>query len=246
MSVIKLWPDDFEPGCLDEFVLHPDSRQSLINIVRGLTGVPSHGQNGILLHGPNGTGKTTMALLLPHLIEYAKLRPAGSITEADAVTTTGEELSDAGYHKKKLNCRTLNYDQLVKEINAQHTGFFRPDSGFVYQILDEVDELGSRQTALKGLMNDLDKTIFILTTNHLNYIDRGVRSRCIEIDFSPAPMSEWKAEIRRAFEKTGNPTIMLDDPRVIAWIEQEVKDNKGDARKLHTKAQQLFHHLYPQ
>jgi Holliday junction resolvasome RuvABC ATP-dependent DNA helicase subunit len=60
------------PNCIDDFIFSNQSGRSLLEMIlsRQLP-FPLGGKSGILLHGIWGTGKTTLAQLLPELIEVA-------------------------------------------------------------------------------------------------------------------------------------------------------------------------------
>jgi replication-associated recombination protein RarA len=64
-------------------------------------------------------------------------------------------------------------------------------SGFHYFIFDEIDMLtkGAQQT-LKTTMNT-PNTIFVMTTNHLPLIDKGVVSRSILVEMNAADTDSW-------------------------------------------------------
>ena len=60
------------PNCLDDFLFsNPADRQILELILCRKMPFPFGGKTGILLHGTWGTGKTTLAELLPELLETA-------------------------------------------------------------------------------------------------------------------------------------------------------------------------------
>ena len=63
------------PAMLDDFPLMPHSRSKLEMIIDGTLPVPGS-KSGILLYGIYGTGKTTMAKLLPGWLETAKMTNA--------------------------------------------------------------------------------------------------------------------------------------------------------------------------
>ena len=75
------------PAMLDDFPLMPHTRQKLEMILSGTIKFPEQ-KKGLLLYGTYGTGKTTMAELLPGWIETAKTtsswknRPIGELVDA--------------------------------------------------------------------------------------------------------------------------------------------------------------------
>jgi ABC-type molybdate transport system ATPase subunit len=90
------------PVCLNDFALLPASRFKLASMLDQTMAFPSTGVNGIVLFGLYGTGKTTLANLLPGLIETAKSDPtASSIPTGDLVDTTDPAQSYHPYEIKK-------------------------------------------------------------------------------------------------------------------------------------------------
>lgn len=156
---------------------------------------PSTNKNGIILHGPFGTGKSTCAKLLPAAIEakYSAQKPN--------VTTE--------------SCMSGNNGVgMIEKILNQSKGY--PTSGtFHYVILDEVDNLtGDAMKQLKCVMNQTDSnglftTAFIMTTNHLDRIDEGVRSRSHCIPFAPESMDVWIPLVRDLLTGHGVPNVSV-------------------------------------
>ena len=72
MNAIK--KDLYEPQTLNEIIFgNEESKLRIYDIVRGAEPLPSSGKSAILLYGVYGTGKTTMAKMLPDAIEKGKI-----------------------------------------------------------------------------------------------------------------------------------------------------------------------------
>ena len=79
------------PQCLDDFALQPNSRFKLESMLDLSLPIPANGVCGIVLYGLYGTGKTTLANLLPGLIETAKVNPASTAMSAGSLFTTKKD-----------------------------------------------------------------------------------------------------------------------------------------------------------
>jgi hypothetical protein len=92
-------------------------------------------------------------------------------------------------------------------------------------IFDEVDEWGDSQSDLKSLLTSAGaRAVFILTTNHLNKLDRGLRSRAIEIDMNKADADQTLLRLRMLYpycDKVSDQTLL-----------QVIAESAGDWRQL--------------
>ena len=151
--------EDFKPKTLDECVISDVRSKDILNqILNGQLPFPAFGKCGILLHGDYGTGKTTTARLLPDLIESSH---GGSNAMYDFYQCA-QGMNGAG---------------LMNQINARSSLISFNKSGLHYSILDEVDNLTeAAQASLKAIM-DCRHGIFIMTTNDINKVDKGVVNR---------------------------------------------------------------------
>jgi DNA polymerase III delta prime subunit len=183
---------DYTPKKIDEIVYHSiTERQQIMNIATGKVQFPVSGKNGILLYGIYGTGKTTLARLLPDAIERGK----------------GGDDSHYSYFSCQIGQHGVQTMAKIQNI-AQLLGFTH--SGYHYFVLDEVDNWTDAALAsLKSVMN-MTHTIFILTTNHIGRIDRGVLNRSIRVDFNAAPAGEWLPFARRVIADSGGRPVADD------------------------------------
>jgi len=167
---------NYTPTAIDEIVFSKDeSRLRLKEILDGSKPFPFGGKNGILIYGVWGSGKTTLARMLPNLIEAAKTK--GSSTEA---------------YSAYITCtKGMNGVKVVNTITNNTCFISLNESGCHYFVLDEADMLSDlAQESLKTTMNT-PNTIFVMTTNQLHEIDKGVINRSILIEMNAADPSLW-------------------------------------------------------
>ena len=182
---------DYQPRAISDIVFgDPHAEASITDIVSGALSLPpmQGGKNGILLWGLWGTGKTTLARLLPAAIESAKTGQSGEYVHYDFIQCLMGE---------------ANGPQLMRRIDGQSNFVSMNPSGFHYFVLDEVDNLtDAAQASLKAMMNK-PSTVFVLTTNHVEKIEHGVRNRCVQIAMNAAAPEKWLPFARRVLAGAG-------------------------------------------
>ena len=197
---------DYTPRTPAEIVFASDATRDLVlDLISGKTAFPAYGRNGIILYGTYGTGKSTLAALLPDAMEMHR-----GGTKAD----TRIEKITASKNGADL------FASLALEAETMPFGTYR------YFVLDEADLLtATAMRSLKTLM-DLPTTVWMLCTNHLGGIDPAVKDRCHEIAFNTAPAHRWLPLARRIFADFG--VSYADETKV----EDLIALQNGSARKI--------------
>ena len=209
------------PQCLDDFALLAISRQKLESILDQTLQFPGNGVCGLILHGLYGTGKTTLAQLLPGLIETTRTDPQAITIPIGQLRDTQTPLSN--FHP----CvQGQNGVSLINQIQNATSFVSWNASNLHYVLLDEFNLLTeAAQANFKSLMNRINQ-VFIMTTNHLDKIDRGVQNRSVMVDMNAPPADQWRPILKRIYREA-NLTPPPDDV-----LDQVVRAGRGSARSI--------------
>ncbi len=109
-------------------------------------------------------------------------------------------------HSGTVIADTLKKQDKVLSFNA---------SGKHYYIFDEVDNLSkTAQSGLKTTLNS-DRGTFILTTNNLSQLDKGVKDRCVLVEMNAATDAEFLPLARRIAR---DKNVVLSDAELLTAI----------------------------
>ena len=183
----------YEPKTIKDIIWgNAESRLRIEDIVSGAEALPYCGKSAILLYGAFGTGKTTLANLLPNAIEK------------------GRSNEDLAVEADFIACQQgFNGPQVMSLIERMLSKTSFNASGLHYFVLDEVDNLTKlAQQSLKSALNT-NRGIFILTTNNISELDKGLKDRCVLVEMNAAAVSDYLPLAKNLVSDMG--VVMSDD-----------------------------------
>ena len=192
----------YKPKTLSDFAFATKELEHQINrYVFGQTVKP------LILHGSTGTGKSTLAKLIPQAID-------GPNVIIDYIKA--EDLNSAKEVRAKLASPSSQFDKIfVYEGQKQ-----------LYIVIEEVNFDPKAKGALRQCIDEAEgRAIFIFTTNELNKIDPMVNDRCNVVLVPPCPPSRFLPHAKKILKAEG---IDLDDETLLTVLETISEDNPSN------------------
>jgi len=189
----------YAPRNLNEIV-YPN-----IAIERRIMGYASGAlENNILLHGSNGTGKTSIASLLPY-----------------AISGQNAQIEDKDYDKVLEQKDIKSYLRNACQTSKLYGG----DKFFL--VFNEFDNAKANVSKLWTAMDACaDSLMVIITTNEPMNVHKSIRSRC---DLIEMPALKAVAVLRRAQQILAAEGLALPNEQVLSYL--KTRDHFGDWRK---------------
>lgn len=152
-----IWFEKYRPKTLRELTLKKEDRVAFSKFIEDQS-IPH-----LLLEGPPGSGKTSIALILLDSIPTVRLTLNASGQDRGIKTITGDVVQFARSQPKKGHTKVV--------------------------FMDEADALTPEaQNALKNTMETYSANCrFILTCNHVDKVIPPIKSRCIKFTFDRYP-----------------------------------------------------------
>jgi replication-associated recombination protein RarA len=195
----------YAPKTLDEVVLGSITlKNKLAEYINGRDLKP------LILHGGVGTGKTTIANLLPDAIESKK----AEVTRLKAV-----EFNSINDVMQTFEDHTMFYQ--VFTINDQKRN---------YIISNEINFTPKAAIAFRDVIDDMiGHTQFIFTTNYIDQVDIALRDRSSCLVVPPVSAKDWLPRAQWILQQEG---IALPDDQLLKVLSAQLQVSSSNRKLL--------------
>jgi len=182
----------YRPKNISEFVFANEQvARQVKRYAKGKTTRP------LVLYGPNGTGKSTLAELIPKEIE------------GDHVTVNKVKAEDLNSRAevRKMFTRSKQFDKMFAPEGQSRN----------YTVIEEVNFDPKAKGAMRESLDEMEgRDLIIFTTNELDKLDPGLLSRAEVVEVPPASAKRFLPRAQEILKAEG---VELDDASVLEVLE---------------------------
>ena len=162
-----------------------------------------HCKKPLLLHGPFGSGKTTIANLLPSAIEKI---PKTELLITELMAVEFQTISDLKKH----------FDNSTRYLNCI-------EQNRLYIIINEMRLSYASGLAFRDILDDIHEEIqVIITTNYPHSVDAGVLDRCTKLNVPRITAPDWLTKVQFIAQSEG---VTINDETMLNFLNAQLNFN---------------------